>query len=70
MKTPQEWSEHFHVRILDADGWRHGMAKDFSEPIGELEFLERLFPCTVHWGDHRAYAKIVARHEELSSESN
>lgn len=44
--TPQEWGCRLNVRILDPDGWRHGVKgyppQDFNLPIGLTEFIVRL----------------------------
>ena len=48
--TPLEWSSLLEVRILDDDGWRDSSQlgpKSFFQPIGLVEFVERLKPCTI-----------------------
>jgi len=40
IKTPSQWSEELHIRVLDADGWRDDN-KNFHDSIPKREFLER-----------------------------
>jgi hypothetical protein len=46
MRTPDEWCRIKGIQILDADGWRGHDAKDWSEPLTELDFEERALVCT------------------------
>lgn len=45
--TPLEWSQFYKIVILDPDGWRGTMRKDFNEPIDRKEFLQRCFMSTL-----------------------
>lgn len=46
MRTPDEWCRIHQIQILDADGWRGRDAKDWNEPLTELDFMERANVCT------------------------
>jgi hypothetical protein len=46
MRTPDEWCRIHQIEILDADGWRGYDAKDWNEPLTELDFMERANVCT------------------------
>jgi hypothetical protein len=41
MRTPDEWCRIHDIQITDPDGWRGIGAKDWSEPLTELDFMER-----------------------------
>lgn len=48
LRTSEEWSEHFGIKVLDPDGWdRKNLAKSWAEPITKETFLERVFESTV-----------------------
>lgn len=46
LRTPDEWADEYHVRIMDPDGWRLD-GKNFKTPITENEFLWRVSESTV-----------------------
>lgn len=49
LRTPEEWLRELHpgMRVLDPDGWRGRDGIGWDEPIGRLEFEERLAKSTV-----------------------
>jgi hypothetical protein len=52
-QTPEAWAKSLEVEIIDDDGWRVAPKgychRNFCEPIGLTEFIERLKRCTVHF---------------------
>jgi hypothetical protein len=47
LRTPTEWASLLGIHILDPDGWRGTMRKDFGEPITAREFDQRVWKCTI-----------------------
>lgn len=48
LRTSEEWSEHFGIKVLDPDGWdRKNLAESWAESITKEVFLERVFESTV-----------------------
>lgn len=53
VQTPDAWATLLNVAILDDDGWRNPGGKSWSEPIGLVEFINRLAESTTMPVDHR-----------------
>jgi len=51
-RTPAEWQPICGIRILDPDGWRGALAKDWDEPVTRAEFMRRVGVSTIGpWAD-------------------
>jgi hypothetical protein len=42
LKTPEEWSTIYGIRIMDPDGWRMPNAPKWDTPISREEFSWRM----------------------------
>ena len=48
LRTSEEWSEIFNVKVVDPDGWdRRNFAEDWAKPITADEFKAKLSGSTV-----------------------
>jgi len=64
--TPEEWQRKTRITILDPDGWRGTMLKDFNEPIDFVEWDERMKHSTVSWNN----TALTPRPAKVNSQPN
>lgn len=46
-QKPEEWCKLFSIRIVDDDGWRNYPRRSFTDPIGLMEFVNRVNVSTI-----------------------
>lgn len=64
LKTPEEWSKQFNIRICDPDGWRRPDHQSWITPISIAEYVDRMGSSTVHFKDRDSYDRMMARYRE------
>jgi len=61
--TPEEWCSHYHVQVIDPDGWRGADGVSWNRPVDLPEFWRRLGRSTARQLDLGAWDRI---HHDLN----